>query len=76
MEGWHQFQKEQLIVKKLLLIQNLSEGSFEKAKKDLEKDFSPINDTRATKDYRMEVAKNLLMKCFIEIKKKKLIRLN
>ena len=61
---------------KTLTNSNLSEDSFEKAKKDLEKDFSPINDTRATKDYRMEVAKNLLMKCFLEIKKKKLIRLN
>ena len=51
-------------------------GCSKKAQKNLEKDFSPINDTRATKDYRMEVAKNLLMKCFIEIKKNKLIRLN
>ena len=70
MEEWHQFQKEQLIVKKTLINSSFSEESFEKAKKNLEKDFSPINDTRATKDYRMEVAKNLLMKCFIEIKKK------
>ena len=61
---------------KTLINSSLSEESFEKAKKNLEKDFSPINDTRATKDYRMEVAKNLLMKCFIEIKKNKLIRLN
>ncbi len=61
---------------KTLINSNLSEESFEKAKKNLEKDFKPINDMRATKDYRMEVAKNLLMKCFIEIKKNKLIRLN
>jgi xanthine dehydrogenase small subunit len=61
---------------KTLINSSLSEESFEKAKKNLEKDFKPINDTRATKDYRMEVAKNLLMKCFIEIKKNKLIRLN
>ena len=68
--------KRAINCEKTLINSNLSEDSFEKAKKDLEKDFSPINDTRATKDYRMEVAKNLLMKCFIEIKKKKLIRLN
>ena len=68
--------KRAINCEKTLTNSNLSEGSFEKAKKDLEKDFSPINDTRATKDYRMEIAKNLLMKCFIEIKKKKLIRLN
>ena len=31
---------------------------------------------RASKNYRMEIAKNLLMKCFMEIKDDKLIRLN
>jgi len=61
---------------KTLINSILSEESFKKAKKMLEKDFNPINDMRATKDYRMEVAKNLLMKCFLEIKKNKLIRLN
>ena len=68
--------KRAINCEKTLTNSSLSEESFEKAKKKLEKDFSPINDTRATKDYRMEVAKNLLMKCFIEIKKNKLIRLN
>ena len=68
--------KRAIICEKTLINSSFSEESFEKAKKNLEKDFSPINDTRATKDYRMEVAKNLLMKCFIEIKKNKLIRLN
>ena len=61
---------------KTLINSTLSEENFEKAKKKLEKDFNPINDMRATKDYRMEVAKNLLMKCYIEIKKNKLIRIN
>jgi len=68
--------KRAINCEKTLINSNLSEEIFEKAKKNLEKDFSPINDTRATKDYRMEVAKNLLMKCFIEIKKKKLVRIN
>ena len=45
-------------------------------KKSLEKDFNPIDDMRATKEYRIEVAKNLLMKCFLEIKNKKILRLN
>jgi len=31
---------------------------------------------RASKNYRMEVAKNLLMKCLMEIKDNKLLRLN
>ena len=55
---------------------NLSLDSFEKAKIFLEKDFAPIDDMRATKDYRIEVAKNLLIKFFLEIKSNKLIRLN
>ena len=68
--------KRAINCEKTLINSTLSEESFEKAKKKLEKDFNPINDMRATKDYRMEVAKNLLMKCFLEIKKNKLIRLN
>ncbi len=55
---------------------NLSLDNFEKAKNFLEKDFRPIDDMRATKDYRIEVAKNLLIKFFLEIKSNKLIRLN
>ena len=46
------------------------------AKKALEKDFKPISDMRASRSYRMEVAKNLLEKCFAEIKQKKLIGIN
>lgn len=61
---------------KILLNSNFSEDIILKAQKSLEKDFQPINDMRASKDYRMQIAKNLLMKCFIEIKKNKLIRLN
>ena len=45
-----------------------------KAKEALEKDFKPISDMRASRKYRMEVAKNLLRKCFLEITQKKLIR--
>jgi len=57
-------------------IKTLIKENIEKAKKILEKDFKPINDMRASKNYRMEIAKNLLMKCFIEIKDNKLVRLN
>ena len=48
---------------------------IEKAKDALEKDFKPISDMRASRNYRMEVAKNLLKKCFLEINQKKLIRI-
>jgi len=61
---------------KMLLNSDFSEGIISKAQKSLEKDFQPINDMRASKNYRMEIAKNLLMKCFAEVKKNKLIRLN
>jgi len=61
---------------KILLNSFLSDKTIDKAKKLLEKDFKPITDARASKKYRMEVAKNLLEKCFLEVKQKKLIRIN
>ena len=61
---------------KTLINTNISDENIEKAKKILEKDFKPISDMRASKNYRMEIAKNLLMKCFVEIKDNKLLRLN
>ena len=51
-----------------------SEDIFEKAKNLLKRDFNPISDMRASKQYRLEVAENLLLKFFIETKTKKLFR--
>ena len=68
--------KRAINCEKTLVNSILSEEIFNKAKKTLEKDFAPIDDVRASKDYRMEIAKNLLMKCFLEIKNRKLMRLN
>ncbi len=51
-----------------------SEHIFEKAKDLLKRDFNPISDMRASKQYRLEVAENLLIKFFIETKTKKLFR--
>ena len=68
--------KRAIYCEKVLLNSNFSENIILKAQKSLEKDFQPINDMRASKDYRMEIAKNLLIKCFTEIKQNKLIRLN
>ena len=51
-----------------------SEDIFEKAKSLLKRDFNPISDVRASKQYRLEVAENLLIKFFIETKTKKLFR--
>jgi xanthine dehydrogenase small subunit len=60
---------------KILLNSFINDQTIHKAKQALEKDFKPINDMRASSSYRMEVAKNLLEKCCIEIKQKKLIGL-
>ena len=51
-----------------------SEDIFQEAKNLLKKDFKPISDIRASKNYRLEVAENLLVKFFIETKTKKLFR--
>ena len=68
--------KRAFYCEKILLNSNFSEDIILKAQKSLEKDFQPIDDMRASKDYRVEIAKNLLIKCFAEIKKNKLIRLS
>ena len=54
----------------------LNINTFDQAKNYLEQDLTPIGDMRASKEYRLEIAKNLLMKCFIEIKSNKLTRVN
>jgi len=61
---------------KLLLHSPITEQVINKAQEFLKKDFKPLSDMRASRQYRMEVAKNLLRKCFLEITQKKLIRVN
>jgi len=61
---------------KILLHSLITEQIINKAQEALEKDFKPISDVRASRKYRMEIAKNLLHKCFLEITQKKLIRVN
>ena len=68
--------KKALQCEKSLLNKDLSEKNINIAQKFLEKDFSPIDDMRASSQYRMKIAKNLLFKCFQEIKNNKLIRIN
>tara|TARA_Y100000741_G_scaffold105176_1_gene78564 strand:+ start:1164 stop:2603 length:1440 start_codon:yes stop_codon:yes gene_type:complete len=74
--GMASIPKRAIKCEKVLLNSNFSETVVNKAKKILEKDFEPIDDMRASRNYRMEAAKNLLTKCFLEIKNNKLIRLN
>ena len=61
---------------KIFLNSPVTDKIIDKAKKALEKDFKPISDMRASRLYRMEVAKNLLEKFCAEIKQKKLIGVN
>ena len=74
--GMASIPKRAINCEKTLINTNISEENIEKTKKTLEKDFKPISDMRASKNYRMEIAKNLLMKCLMEIKDNKLLRLN
>ena len=46
--------------------QSWSVINVENAMAALEQDFTPIGDMRASADYRMKTAKNLLMKAFLE----------
>ena len=47
--------------------QNISESTINQAMAALGSDFQPIDDVRASAEYRNQVAQNLLMKCLVEI---------
>jgi len=71
--GMAEIPKRAVFCEKILLNALFTEEIIHKAKEALEKDFKPISDVRASGSYRMNVAKNLLEKCYAEIKQKKLI---
>jgi len=71
--GMAEIPKRAVYCEKILLNSLVTEEIIHKAKKALEKDFKPISDMRASGSYRMNIAKNLLEKCYAEIKQKKLI---
>jgi xanthine dehydrogenase small subunit len=60
------------IPKRALITENSLEGkawcyeTINEASKMLNEDFSPLSDWRATKEYRMTVARNLLHRFFLE----------
>ena len=68
--------KRAINCEKFLTNNEFSKNSIVNAQQILEKDFSPIDDMRASSRYRMEIAKNLLLKLYLEIKNKKNIRIN
>ena len=71
--GMAEIPKRATHCEKIFLNSLVTDQIIDKAKKALEKDFKPISDMRASRSYRMEVAKNLLEKFCVEIKQKKLI---
>ena len=46
--------------------QDWTRGTVEAAMAALEQDFTPLSDMRASAGYRMQAAKNLLLRYFIE----------
>tara|TARA_B100000029_G_scaffold511811_1_gene606815 strand:- start:2 stop:1444 length:1443 start_codon:yes stop_codon:yes gene_type:complete len=65
--GMDEIPRRAINCEKSLKNKTLSGDLINLAMKKLEKDYNPITDTRSSSDYRMKIAKNLLMKCFLEI---------
>ena len=74
--GMSAIPKRASAIEKKLINSEFSENSFSKAVDLINKDFSPLDDMRASSEYRLAVAKNLLLKAFYEIKNKQTIRIN
>ena len=73
--GMSSIPKRAKYCEKTLENKEFSNKILDKAKESLLKDFSPISDMRASKEYRIEIAKNLLTKVFAEIQNKNQIEL-
>ena len=73
--GMSEIPKRASIIEKKLIHSEFSESAFTKAISFIDKDFSPLDDMRASRNYRLSVAKNLLLKAFYEIKNNRNIRI-
>ncbi len=74
--GMSEIPKRAAIIEKNLINSEFSENTFNRAVNFMDKDFSPLDDMRASRNYRLTVAKNLLLKAFYEIRDKKNIRIH
>ena len=74
--GMSDIPKRAISIEKKLVNSIFSEKVFLKAQNLIRNDFSPIDDMRGSKNYRIEIARNLLMKFFYEINTQKNIRVN
>ncbi|NQY64817.1 MAG: xanthine dehydrogenase small subunit [Alteromonadaceae bacterium] len=55
-----------------LLAKPFTEENIAAAQHALTLDFKPMSDVRASDNYRMKVAQNLLMKCYLELQNRKI----
>lgn len=53
-------------VERVILGQTWGESVLDRAREEIDTDYSPISDLRATRQYRVDVAKNLLTRFFLE----------
>ncbi len=74
--GMSEVPKRALSIEKDIINSEFSENTFNRAINLIDKDFSPLDDMRASRNYRLTVAKNLLLKAFYEIENKKNIRIH
>ena len=74
--GISEIPKRAISIEKKLNNSMFSEELFLDAQNLIKDDFSPIDDMRASKNYRIEIARNLLMKFFHEISTRGKIRIN
>ena len=74
--GMSEIPKRATTIEKDLINSEFSENTFSRAVNLIDKDFSPLDDMRASRNYRLTVAKNLLLKAFYEIENKKNIRIH
>ena len=65
-----------MIIEGPLINATFTEDTFLKVQKLITRDFSPIDDMRASKNYREDVAKNLIMKFYYEVSLKKNLRVS
>jgi xanthine dehydrogenase small subunit len=64
--GMAEIPKRARAVEAALLRQPWTRASVETAMKAFATDFAPISDMRASADYRLRAAQNILLKCFLE----------
>jgi xanthine dehydrogenase small subunit len=67
MGGMAAIPKRAMYCEAALLGKSWSQETIDKATAALSEDYQPLSDMRASAEYRISVAKNLLQKCFIEI---------